>query len=88
MKIALSTIRQFPHSRLQWLMARTMVWVKRIEGWGCSDCAWVFVPTGPPIGNTMDEMMQTFSAQRAKEFESHICNKQRSTGDPKPNKSN
>ena len=28
-------------------MAREMIWVKRIEGWGCSYCAWAFIPSGP-----------------------------------------
>ena len=56
-------------------MAREMIQVKRIEGWGCSDCAWVFIPSGPPLGNTMDEMMLNFRAQRDKEFESHVCTK-------------
>jgi Uri superfamily endonuclease len=83
MEAMLFTIRQFRRGRLEWLMARTLVWVKRIEGWGCSDCAWTFVPSGPPVGNTMDEMIQTFSAQRDKEFQSHICSRQPSTINPK-----
>jgi hypothetical protein len=29
-------------------MARQIIWVKRIQGWGCSDCAWMFIPSGPP----------------------------------------
>ena len=37
-------------------MAREMVWIKRIERWGCSDSAWAFDPSGPPVGNSIDEM--------------------------------
>src|ERR1700674_2462272 len=54
-------------------MARAMMSIKRIQGWGCSDCAWVFVPSGPPLGNTIEEMMRNFEAKRHKEFTSHLC---------------
>ena len=64
-------------------MAREMIQVKRIEGWGCSDCAWVFIPSGPPVGNTMDEMKVNFAAQRDKEFVSHVCAKHPRTQTPK-----
>jgi hypothetical protein len=57
-------------------MAREMVWVKRIEAWGCSDCAWVFTHSGPPLGNTIEEMKLNFVAHRDKEFMSHVCTKQ------------
>jgi hypothetical protein len=67
-------------------MAREMVWVKRIEGWGCSDCAWVFVPSGPPVGKSMDEMMGNFVARREKEFVSHDCTKHPRTQIPSKNK--
>jgi hypothetical protein len=57
-------------------MARKMAWVPRIQGWGCSDCAWIFVPSGPPHGNTLDEMKRNYEAKRDKEFAAHICIKQ------------
>jgi Zn-finger protein len=56
-------------------MARKMVWVKQSDGWGCSDCAWVFVPSGPPHGEIIDQMMRNFMAKRDKEFNSHACTK-------------
>jgi hypothetical protein len=59
-------------------MARRMVWVAHIHSWGCSDCAWVFLRSGPPRGNTIDEMKQNFEAKRDKEFKSHVCVKQSS----------
>jgi hypothetical protein len=54
---------------------RKLVWLARenFQGWGCSDCAWVFNPTGPPVGKSMDEMMIQFQQQRDKEFAAHVC---------------
>jgi hypothetical protein len=57
-------------------MAREMVSVKRIEGWGCPHCAWIFTSSGTPLGNTIDEMKLNFVAHREKEFTSHVCTKQ------------
>jgi hypothetical protein len=57
-------------------MAREMVSVKRIEGWGCSRCAWIFTPSGPPLGYTIDEMKLNFVKYRDTEFTSHVCSKQ------------
>src|ERR1700686_2916810 len=39
-------------------LSRKLVRVKgeSFEGWGCSDCAWVFIPSGPPVGRSLDEM--------------------------------
>src|ERR1700674_2749913 len=57
-------------------MAREMKWVERIQGWSCSDCAWVFVPSGPAHGNTIDEMMRNFVAKKDKEYQSHVSIRQ------------
>ena len=43
------------------------------EGWGCSECAWVFNPSGPPVGESLDEMTQNFKVQLSEEFASHDC---------------
>lgn len=43
--------------------------------WACSECAWAFHPSGPPLGKSLDEMMQNFERQRDKEFASHVCAK-------------
>jgi len=52
-----------------------MTWVKSAnsELWACSQCAWAFKPSGPPLGNSLDEMMQNFERQRDQEFASHVC---------------
>jgi rubredoxin len=54
---------------------RKMIWVEstRSEVWACSECAWVFNPSGPPRGTSLDEMKQNFERQRDKEFASHVC---------------
>jgi hypothetical protein len=54
---------------------RELVWLVRqnFQGWGCSDCTWVFNPTGPPVGKSIDEMMIQYQQQRAKEFAAHVC---------------
>jgi hypothetical protein len=56
---------------------RAMTWVRsaRFEGWACSDCAWTFNPSGPPIGASLEEMKQNFERQRDKDFASHVCAK-------------
>jgi hypothetical protein len=56
-------------------MLRRLVWLeeKRFRGFGCSECAWVFSPSGPPTGNSFDEMMRNYELQRDREFSSHVC---------------
>jgi hypothetical protein len=54
---------------------RKLIWIEksRFRGFGCSACAWVFKPSGAPMGNSFDEMMRNFELQRDNEFASHIC---------------
>jgi hypothetical protein len=56
-------------------MSRRMIWIEqeRFRGFGCSECGWRFNPTGAPTGESFDEMLRNFEAQRDKEFESHVC---------------
>jgi len=62
-------------------MPRKLVWVEeqRFQGWGCSDCAWVFNPSGAPTGNSLDEMKENFELRRDRDFAGHAC-----TEHPKP----
>jgi hypothetical protein len=46
---------------------------RSFEGWGCSECAWLFNPSGPPVGKSLDEMKQNFQMQLSEEFASHDC---------------
>ena len=56
-------------------MSRKVVWLEqpRFRGFGCSECAWRFEPSGAPKGTSFDEMMRNFELQRDKEFASHVC---------------
>jgi hypothetical protein len=40
---------------------------------GCSECAWVFHLSDPPISKSLDEMKRNFQMQLSQEFESHDC---------------
>jgi rubredoxin len=44
-----------------------------LMGWGCSECSWVFHPSDPPIGKSLDEMKRNFQMQLSQEFECHDC---------------
>ena len=54
---------------------RKLVWIEhdRFRGWGCSECAWVFNPSGAPTGKSLDESKRNFELQRDKEFKLHVC---------------
>jgi hypothetical protein len=56
-------------------MSRKLVWVEqlRVRGWGCSECDWVFNPSGAPTGKSFDEAMRNFELQRDQEFTLHVC---------------
>ncbi len=54
---------------------RHMIWIAtaRMETWGCSECTWTFKPSGPPVGNFLEEMIQNFEGQRDKDCALHVC---------------
>jgi len=54
---------------------RKLVWVERptFQGWACSKCGWVFNPSGPFPGGSIEEMKTNFGQQRDKEFAAHVC---------------
>jgi hypothetical protein len=64
---------------------RELVWVERnnFHGWACSECAWIFNPGGSPRGESLDQMIREFERQRAKEFASHDCAKNRAPRETK-----
>jgi hypothetical protein len=45
---------------------RKLVWGEkpRFQGWVCTECAWVFNPSWPLVGKTIDEMKTDFGQQR------------------------
>jgi hypothetical protein len=62
-------------------MARKLVWIEtqNFQGFGCSQCSWMFKPTGVLVGESLDKMKKDFEAQLEKEFAAHVCVKH-----PKP----
>jgi hypothetical protein len=54
---------------------RRMVWTKTpsMEAWTCFACSWAFRPSGPPVGDSLDEMMLNYELQRDAEYASHVC---------------
>ena len=65
-----------PRSSLPPIVAmRELIWIDkdRFRGWGCSECGWVFNPSGAPTGKSFDQMMRNFELQRDNEFTAHVC---------------
>jgi len=56
-------------------LLRKLIWIEepRFQGSGCSECEWVFKPSGPPAGNSLDEMKEHYKRLRDKEFAIHVC---------------
>jgi len=54
---------------------RKLVWIEEqhFHGYRCSGCAWVFHPSGPPSGNTLNEMKEIYMRLRDHEFAAHVC---------------
>ena len=54
---------------------RKLVWIEhdRFQGWGCSECAWVFNSSGAPTGKSLNESMRNFELQRDTDFRLHVC---------------
>jgi hypothetical protein len=54
---------------------RQLIWIqeRRFQGWGCSECAWVFRPSGPPTGNSLQEMKENYLRLRDEESAGHVC---------------
>jgi hypothetical protein len=67
-------------------MSRKLVQIKNenFQGFGCSECNWVFNPSGPVVGASLDEMKRKYEAQRDKEFAAHVCTKTLRGTNPKP----
>jgi hypothetical protein len=56
-------------------MPRKLVWIKRqkLQGFGCSECNWVFKPSAAPLHKSLDEMKQKYEHRRDKAFNAHVC---------------
>jgi hypothetical protein len=66
-----------PHRKRSPMVAkrRTLIWTEKswFQSSGCSECAWVFTPSGPPHGDSLAEMMEKYERRRDKEFAAHVC---------------
>jgi hypothetical protein len=64
-----------PERRPMVATRRKQIWIEgsRIQGSGCSECAWIFNPSGPPTGDSLDEMKEIYERHRDKEFAAHVC---------------
>src|SRR5271167_4688039 len=56
-------------------MPRKLVWIENenFQGFGCSECNWMFKRASALVGGSLDEMKQRYEAQRDKEFAAHVC---------------
>jgi hypothetical protein len=67
-------------------MPPKLVWIENpsFQGFGCSECQWMFKSISPFVGSALDKMKEAYKAERDKEFAAHICAKFPRTN--KPNK--
>jgi len=58
-------------------MLRKLIWIEepRFQGCGCSECTCTFKPSGPPTGNSLDEMKEIYESERDNVFAIHVCAK-------------
>jgi hypothetical protein len=58
-------------------MPRKLVWIEsqHFQGFGCSQCDWVFQSSGALVGESLDKMKMDYESQRDREFSGHVCAK-------------
>jgi len=56
-------------------MPRRLVWIENqnFQGFGCSECNWMFRPITALLHESLDQMKEKFEAERGKEFAAHVC---------------
>jgi hypothetical protein len=66
-------------------MLRKLVWIgqRNFQGFGCSECNWVFNTFTALVAESLDEMKQKYEAQRDNEFAAHVCAKHPRAARPK-----
>jgi hypothetical protein len=55
---------------------RSLTWIRQTHfyGPGCSRCTWLFRPTGPPVGSSLQEMKENYLRYCNEEFLAHdLC---------------
>jgi len=56
--------------------SRKLVWIlgQGVNGGeGCSECAWVFTPSGLPVGGSLNEWVRNLDVQLSEQFAAHDC---------------
>lgn len=66
-------------------MPRRLAWIENqnFQGFGCSECNWVFNSSDALVGQSLDELKQKYEAQRDREFAAHVCVKHPGATRPK-----
>lgn len=66
-------------------MPRKLVWIEQqnLQGFGCSECNWLFKPSSALLDESLDRMKEKYEAQRDKEFVAHVCVKPGRVTNPK-----
>lgn len=54
---------------------RTLTWIREEHFYGpaCSRCAWLFRPSGPPTGISLQQMKEDYVRRCNEEFAAHVC---------------
>jgi hypothetical protein len=54
---------------------RTLRWISETYfcGPACSRCAWLFRPSGPPTGISLQQMKEDYTRRCNEEFAAHVC---------------
>jgi len=70
-----TTTYPLPARRRTMAPLRRLIWIQEPHflGWGCSECAWEFRPSGPPMGNSLQEMKDHYLRLRDEESAAHVC---------------
>lgn len=55
--------------------SRTLTWIREEHFYGpsCSRCAWLFRPSGPPTGISLEQMKEDYMRRCDEEFAAHVC---------------
>jgi hypothetical protein len=66
-------------------MLRRLVWVKTkdFQGYGCSQCAWVYQSSAALVGDSIETIKREYELQRDKEFFAHVCAEHFASSGPK-----
>jgi hypothetical protein len=66
-------------------MPRKLVWIEKpsFQGFGCSECNWMFKPSSALLDESLDRMKEKYEAQRDKEFAAHVCVQRPGSARPK-----